>query len=791
MKPSHKPVTGAVPHSQVEVFPPRRDYTSLSIKDLLDARDAYHVYLSSLENVVATAVGRYFIHKDDWYAKHAPDPDHPRPTDFPLVKEAKSLANTVIRPWSWPAVIVFVKKWASAKSLGADAVPRTLYLPDGRVVPTCIIEASPDESLPPAAMGPFNTSTTLGGGYACLRDHQGMQSLGTISCLVKKQGSYFALTNRHVAGGDDEEVRAHIDGEYKSVGKTSNLAVDRRVMSDVFPRWPESNVLLTLDAGLIKVDNINDWTAQVYGIGEIGDVFDATDYTITLDLIGCPLRAFGAIGGPAEGQICALFFRYASLNGYEYVTDLLIGPRPGNDKMKPPITLPGDSGTLWFYDPAAQSADQPNQDFDHTHVKSEHGENAPRLRPVAMQWGGHRIVLPDGSKSSYAMGTFFSTVCRSLDVEVVRDWSVGFDETWGKVGHFSIGWKACDNVSGNLKTLMKANQKNIGFGDDEVAKGSTFTVDRDKFVPLADVPDYIWVVARGTHPNEAIQHFADIDIEDIDGGKSLLEQCAADPKSVAASVWKAYFDGFAAQGLGPEEGALPFRVWQLYDAMVDYLKAGDLLRFVAAGGVMAHYVGDASQPLHCSFMHHGIPPMKTYKGRQYPVPRDSDEFKDFKTTREAQIHSIYEETMLEIDTATLLASVDKSLSSMNYSGPAIASGHEAGVAVIQLMHRSQKRLAPLDIIHADDPSLGPKARASQLWSDKNIRNATIESLADSVLTLAALWSAAWKQGKGNSIAKTSLVEQDQDALDALVRKDRKFVPSLSLDDMATSGKFEP
>src|SRR6185369_3161796 len=88
---------------------------------------------------------------------------------------------------------------------------------------------------------------------------------------------------------------------------------------------------------------------------------------------------------------------------------------------------------------------------------------------------------------------------------------------------------------------------------------------------------------------------------------------------VAASVWKEYFDGFAAKGVGPDEGALPFRVWQLWEAMVDYLGKEDVLRFVAAAGVLAHYVGDASQPLHCSYMHHGIPPMMKVDGRKYPI----------------------------------------------------------------------------------------------------------------------------------------------------------------------------
>src|SRR5688572_25846137 len=38
------------PTTQARSFPPPRDYSSLSIRDLLDARDAYHVHLSSLQN---------------------------------------------------------------------------------------------------------------------------------------------------------------------------------------------------------------------------------------------------------------------------------------------------------------------------------------------------------------------------------------------------------------------------------------------------------------------------------------------------------------------------------------------------------------------------------------------------------------------------------------------------------------------------------------------------------------------------------------------------------------------
>ena len=45
--------------------PNARSFSSLSVKDLLDARDAYHVHLCHLDNVFATAIGRFLIRDTD------------------------------------------------------------------------------------------------------------------------------------------------------------------------------------------------------------------------------------------------------------------------------------------------------------------------------------------------------------------------------------------------------------------------------------------------------------------------------------------------------------------------------------------------------------------------------------------------------------------------------------------------------------------------------------------------------------------------------------------------------
>jgi hypothetical protein len=777
--------------STAKPFPPRRNYTSLSVADLLEARDAYHVYLSGLENVVATAIGRYRIQENDWSATHAPD--ERRPQGVRSMKAPRTLNNSIVRPWSSPAVLVFVRHWQTKEDLGDQVVPRALYLPDGRVIPTCVILATPDETPEPPIAGPSQVSGLIGGGYSCLRHHQGIDHLGSFGCLVYQRGTYYALTNRHVAGSGGDEVNVYVHGGYHRVGRCADIGVTRMPMSEIFSRWPANNTYLTIDAGLVTIDNFQQWTSQVFGIGEVGETFDATEQSVSLDLIGCPVRAFGGTSGVIEGEIQALFYRYQSLGGFDYATDVLIGPRTGaaGDNSLPPFTQPGDSGTLWFYDPPAiQPGESVDPDDD---LQPERGARARRLRPIAMQWGGQRFRVANESPGAFALGTFLSTICRALDVEVVRNWSTGHDEYWGKLGHFAIGFKACDQLSGSLKTLMKNNQDFIGVGDEKLKDGADFRVDSHGFVSLADVPDYIWVTAKGLHPNEGIQHFADVDIHDINGGKALLDRCNDDPANVSAKVWKEYFGGFANAGVGPEEGALPFRVWQIWDAMVAYLKAKDVIHFVAAAGVLGHYVGDASQPFHCSYLHHGVPPMKNVHGRKYPVPRDSDEFKAFKDTTPADIHGIYEETMLEIDTAGAMTAVNNLLASG--AGPLrnIKSGHEAAVETVRLMFACQKRLSPKKIINADKPNVeqGPKTRGKALWSKANIRNATVASLADSARLLADLWKGAWKAGNGNSIAANKLIRFQETDLDDIYRKEKKFIPSLSLDTMVESGKFEP
>ncbi len=257
-----------------------------------------------------------------------------------------------------PVFWYFVDKWRQqgeiVKTNPDQVVPRFLYLPDGRVVPTCVILAERyTPALPPLRNLTF-PDQLIGGGYPIFSDEQEQEHVGSLGCLVSDGDIVYALTNRHVTGEEGRPIYSMLRGQKIQIGMSAKSRQEqksqlgKRLFKDVYPDWPGSRSFVNLDAGLIRIDDLNCWTAQVFGIGELGDPVDLNTDTISLDLIGCPVRAFGGGSGEISGEIQALFYRYKSIGGFEYISDLLIGPRAD----MPLNTQPGDSGTLWFFDPA-------------------------------------------------------------------------------------------------------------------------------------------------------------------------------------------------------------------------------------------------------------------------------------------------------------------------------------------------------------------------------------------------------------------------------------------------------
>jgi hypothetical protein len=728
-------------------------FNTLSLSDLLHARDQFHAHLMHKANVVGTAVGRYLIRKSDPYPKGPND-------DGKKHRGARTLENSEVRPYSWPAVLVFVSRWREEKEFGGsdlettDFVPKTIYLEDGRSVPVCVVEAPPIERAP-APLDPADLqfpSRHISGGYPVIARPQNGMHLGSLGCLVTDGHLLYALTSRHVAGRTGEQLATILDGEEVVIGKTSSKQLGRRPFEHLYDGWPGKHIAVNLDVGLIEIDDQSRWSPAIFGIGMLGPLADLSTYNISVDLIGCPVLAHGCASTLMRGQISALFYRYQSVGGLEYVADFLIGARGDDDE--PLATHPGDSGTVWVLETNDADRDR---------------------RPIAVQWGG-AVFSSEGARMPFALATNLSSVCRELEIDVVRARDIATFEYWGAVGHYTIGSFACDLLSDpDLKDLFGKNRDRISFDPSNLGTNVNSVTDA-AFVPLADVPDKVWKkrkedVPYGRKGPENPNHYADLDFPGPDG--KTLGDLTKTQKDLKPDVWRAYYKSVGWNAVSAR-GLLPFRVWQLYDAMVAFVAAKDVTSYVAAAGVLAHYVGDACQPLHGSYLD------------------DGDPFRERDGTKVAEplahgkgygggVHVAYEDTMIDAKVDTILLNLPKALKvPPDHGMELVEHGQAAGFAVVELMRRTRATIAPIDIVEAYGELEHPIARAkasATLW--KRFGKDTIRVLADGCRTLAMLWESAWVQGKGASIAKSSLKAVSRAKLKTLY-EDQTFVPSKPL-----------
>jgi len=635
-------------------------------------------------------------------------------------------------------VLVFVNNWEQRGAFARQPdlmVPRALYLPDGRVVPTCTlqVDSGATPSVPEYRLSFPNSY--IGGGFLTTANVQGRQHMGSIGCLVTDGDLTYALTNRHVTGTPGREMFTLFSGKRVRIGVSDENQIVSRPFTEIYPGWAGSNVQLHMDAGLIRVEDLADWTAQVASIGPLDEWLDLTTDNLTLDLVGEYVRGFGAASGELRGTIAALFYRYASAAGTDYVTDFLIAPRSGSQSG----TLHGDSGTLWFWEQWENEGEK----------KARH-----RLRPFAVQWGGQEWANQENGKNTgrFALATSLSTICREMGVTLLRDWNSNLPEYWGAVGHYTIGYFACERISGNLGKLMKANQEIVSYPLDSITSTKKINLrGPGGFVPLADVPDRLWAhgkMIRGSA--DGSNHFADMDQPDPQNqNKTLLDLCK-DAQNIKPDFWLKYYEHVGDKG----RGLLPFRVWQFFDEMVDALsqKPKDITRYVCAAGVCAHYVGDACQPLHLSRFHDGEP-----AGGGKPA-------------RGKGVHSEYEDKMLRQNSVTLLDLLKTELGKKQSSSKPPRNGHEAAVLTVGLMRRTFKTIQPMNIVNAF-------VESKNLWDEFGTK--TVKVMADGVRTLSAVWHGAWIQGGGRKVPKNLLGPAPHDELIRLYMR-KTWAPSKTL-----------
>jgi hypothetical protein len=731
-----------------------QDYSKLSLADLITARDQFHLHLMQKANVVGTAVGLYLIRKTDPYPqKKRPLRTGERSDAGTAPKPARTLGNSEVRNYSWPAVLVFVSKWEHKTQFGGgrrysptDFVPEAIYLPDGRTVPICVVEAPLVTSLPT----PFDPDNLDSGGEflqpgdAIIAEVQGEQHVATIGCLLSDGHKTYALTNRHVAGACGEPLYAFRDGQKILVGTSSEKQIGRIPFQRIYENWAGKQVYLNVDVGLVELDNKTQWSPAVRRIGELGPLADIGPHNLSLNAIDCAVQACGSSGGVIEGRIAALFFRYKAVGGFEYIADYLIG----SSSEKPLNIQPGNSGMVWS-------------------IKSNESDQRPM--PLAVQWGGS-VFDSDSQKLPFALASNLSTICRLLEVEVVRSWELAGFEYWGPVGHYTVGWLACNQITDPaLRKLMLANQKYIGM---YYGKNPPNLSVPSNFKQLADVPDTVWKSARGN--NEKCTHYADLDYSK-NGGPNL-DQLTPNVASLKPQTWRDYYDSINWKTVN-KRGLLPFRVWQFYKNLVAFVKAKKVDEFVTAAGILAHYVGDACQTLHSSYLTDGDP---------FRNPDGSPSNKELGLGKgyAGGLHTAYESDMILGKKADLWSGLTSILGNGPHGMTLITGGREAGFATVELMRRTQAMLSPKKMVEVyGDLGRNPPSSVATAALWKKFGAGTQTAIADGCRTLAMIWDSAWKEGGGANISSTKLVARDPNDMSGHYSKP-DFLTSVPLDEIA-------
>jgi len=727
------------------------DFRSLGIKDLLDARDQFHVHLAHKANVFATAIGLYLIRSS------GPSTSRDAAAGKREQKASpRTLENSEVKDWSWPCILVFVNQWQTLQELRTkpdQVVPPFVYMPDGRIVPICVVlvEAANLPSRPVVPSG--QTSGSIGIGSPLYVDAQGMLRMGTASCMVSDGSDFYVLTNNHLAGELGRPVRALFRGIPQVIGSTQGTRrLTEKTFSDVYPDLPGRESVVNLDAALVRLDDATSWDSKALA-KPLGQVADFSAETASLAWIGRPVMGQGAASGAMHGEIKALFYRYKSIGGRDYIADFVIGSRTGGDP--PLITQPGDSGSIWCMD-------------------SLFGPNT--LSPVALEWGGQRISdgRDAGRYLQLSLATSMAIILRELNLDIVQDPAAERTQYWGPVGHFKIGQQACYLVKDPaLQKFFTANINNLSYSSDAqlTTKGTSLQAAKG-FVPLSDVPDVVWKTninrkkPKVARAEENWNHYADIDLPGKDG-KTLLDNYLADPSSLDWQAWINFYKTApvpsASGSKKNNDGALPFRVWQIFAKLVAYAKEPDGKNFLTAAGCLAHYVGDACQPLHSSQHSDGLNGAST------------------------GVHSTYEDNMVDAYEDRIAAGIDNAITSLSFKPSRIATAEDAAAAVMDLMNFCHQALPPetiCEVYNAARRGGGKSATKDPavlqaLWN--NCGEATVVVIAAGAVTLAAIWQAAWTAAGAPSSAKW-LSETYDGAKDLQpIYEDLNFLPSWHLE----------
>ncbi len=270
----------------------------------------------------------------------------------------------------------------------------------------------------------------------------------------------------------------------------------------------------------------------------------------------------------------------------------------------------------------------------------------------------------------------------------------------------------------------KGHEIVAGVGASLAAQGNEFWAQNQASMEqLSTVPDRVWKSTN--YKQEGPNHWFQGDAYTSDVGAGTLSQF---PRSYQTAV------GQMGEQVIVKNGTAPWRIQQFYSLALEALKKGDADSAITYAGVMSHYVGDLSQPLHVS---------ENYDGVQ---------------TGQKGIHKFFETDNIK-DKEAIQQEVEAQakvlINNQNFVNMINASLMELSFAEIErsLMHR--------DEVLQNDQQMGRSGQGA----DAQLQLA-IARMADGAATYAIILSRLWQEAQGQvtasqvSVGDPSWVDMD-------------------------------
>lgn len=251
-------------------------------------------------------------------------------------------------------------------------------------------------------------------------------------------------------------------------------------------------------------------------------------------------------------------------------------------------------------------------------------------------------------------------------------------------------------------------------GSEVMPQVDFFARNADSMGILTNVPDNTWKIGASREQEAPLHWF------EPDSYYSNVGQFDLIPHQYTQALQQ------FGQATLTKNGLAPWRILQTYDLLVSALKKRDFATALQMAGVMSHYVGDLSQPLHVT---------KNYDGQE----SGQKGLHSYFESQNLSLHGLSEEQAKVQEGARALLAKPKFVS--QFEGPITD-------VVFRELLRAYARVAE---ILDNDKKFGRKGQGAELQYQ-----IALERLSDGAASLALILNRAWieaglERGEGSSL----------------------------------------